>query len=123
MGKYDILIWPTVCISGGIIIMNYLYRWPLYSEGIEIILKLQSSSPSILDWIFLFITMVIDPTIVVLICILILILSHKKEKGFVMIVFIIFNTYLSAVLKAYDTDPRPFWTDKNVKSIGMYCPV
>jgi membrane-associated phospholipid phosphatase len=27
------------------------------------------------------------------------------------------------VLKAYYADPRPFWTNKYVKSIGPFCPV
>lgn len=73
---------------------------------------MQTESSIIFDWLFLFITMIIDPTIVALICILILILSHKKEKGFTLIVFILLNTFLAAVLKAYDTDPRPIWTEK-----------
>ena len=46
--------------------------------GEEFILILQSNSNLIIDWFFLLVTMTIDPTIIVLISILILVYSKKK---------------------------------------------
>lgn len=67
--------------------------------------------------------MIIDPTVIVGACIFVLIITKNKAKGLVMIIFILFNSFLAAALKAYDSDPRPFWTNPEVKSIGFYCPV
>ena len=39
-----------------------------------------------------------------------------------MTIFVVFNTYCAAVLKAYHIDPRPTWSHANVKNIGLYCP-
>ena len=52
-----------------------------------------------------------------------MVLSHKKANGFVRLVFILLNTFCAAVLKAYDSDPRPIWTEQSVRNIGLYCPV
>ena len=67
--------------------------------------------------------MLIDPSIVVLGVLTLLFLSKNKKKAFVMTNFIIFNTLFAATLKAYHIDPRPIWTDSEVKNIGFYCPV
>lgn len=67
--------------------------------------------------------MIIDPTVIVGACVVLMIVTRNKAKGFVMIIFILFNSFCAAALKAYDCDPRPFWTNPNVKSIGFYCPV
>ena len=40
-----------------------------------------------------------------------------------MLMFILINTFLAAVLKAYDSDPRPIWTEQSIRNIGFYCPV
>lgn len=67
--------------------------------------------------------MIIDPTVVFAICILMMVLTRNKFDGFVMLVFILLNTFLAALFKALDSDPRPFWTEKSVRNIGLYCPV
>lgn len=33
------------------------------------------------------------------------------------------NAFLACLLKAYYSDPRPFWTREDIQSIGLYCPV
>lgn len=123
MKKEQYLIWPILITCALVILLNHLYRWPLYHMGIELIVWLQSGENVVFDWFFLLITMVIDPTIVFAICILIMVLNHKKSRGFVMLLFILLNTFCAAVLKAYDSDPRPIWTQQNVRNIGLYCPV
>ena len=67
--------------------------------------------------------MVIDPSVVFLGAILMIILSRRKGKAFLMLMFILFNVFLAALLKAYDCDPRPIWTSDEVRNIGFYCPV
>jgi mannitol-specific phosphotransferase system IIBC component len=84
---------------------------------------MQKGSNVVIDWFFLLVTMIIDPTIVFAICVLMMVLSHRKKKGFVMLMFILINTFLAAVLKAYDSDPRPIWTEQSIRNIGFYCPV
>lgn len=69
------------------------------------------------------ITMTIDPLFVFVGVIAMVVLSHRKEKGFIMFIFIMFNTFWAALIKAYHCDPRPFWTSDKVKSIGIYCPI
>lgn len=54
--------------------------------------------------------MIIDPTIVFVICVLMMVLHRRKDKGFVMFVFILFNLFLTILMKAIDSDPRPIWT-------------
>lgn len=117
------LFWPVLFICVAVIIGNCLYRWPLYHMGVDIIVKMQAGENIVLDWFFLLVTMIIDPTIVFAICLLIMVLSHKKANGFVRLVFILLNTFCAAVLKAYDSDPRPIWTEQSVRNIGLYCPV
>lgn len=84
---------------------------------------MQADESKLFDWFFLIVTMVIDPTVVFGICILMMVLSHKKSQGFNMLIFILLNTFCAAVLKAFDSDPRPIWTEKTVRNIGFYCPV
>lgn len=50
-------------------------------------------------------------------------LSRRKGRAFILMIFIIINTYLAGILKAGDCDPRPFWTNSEIKNIGFYCPV
>lgn len=67
--------------------------------------------------------MLIDPAIVVLGIITILVMSRRKKKALVMVMFVLLNTFLAALLKAYHIDPRPIWTHAEVRNIGFYCPV
>ena len=55
--------------------------------------------------------MLIDPSIVLAFSIIIIVLSRRKAKAYVLLLFILFNTYLTGVLKAKDCDPRPFWSN------------
>lgn len=57
------------------------------------------------------ITMTIDPFFVFVGVITMIVLSHRKQKGFVMFMFILFNTFWAALIKAFHCDPRPFWTN------------
>ena len=106
-----------------IIVLNHFYRWPLYYRGIDWILWAQAHSFWLLDWFFLTITMVIDPSIVFVGVILMMVMSHRKRKAFIMLMFVLLNIYLAALLKAYDCDPRPIWTSDEIRNIGFYCPV
>lgn len=108
--KSQALVWLILIVCVCVILLNYAYRWPLYHMGIELILKMQAGQSLAFDWFFLLITMIIDPTIVFAMCVLMMVLSHRKKKGFIMLMFIIINTFCAAVLKAYDSDPRPIWT-------------
>lgn len=56
------------------------------------------------------ITMTIDPLFVFIGVIAMVVLSHRKAKGITMLCFIIINTFLAALIKAYNCDPRPIWT-------------
>lgn len=119
----QILAWAIVGTCALVIALNYLYRWPLYHKGIDLIIQMQQDSNLVFDWFFLLVTMIIDPTVVFGICALMLVLSRKKRTGYVMLVFLLLNTFCAAVMKAYDCDPRPIWTAAEVRNIGFYCPV
>jgi hypothetical protein len=56
------------------------------------------------------ITMTIDPGIVFAGAVLMVVLSHRKSKGLILLCFILINTFFAALIKAYDCDPRPIWT-------------
>lgn len=78
--------------------------------GIEIIIRMQAGGNVVLDWLFILISMIIDPVVIVIFCVLLIILKKEKEKNIILLMFILLNTYLAALLKALDSDPRPFWT-------------
>lgn len=67
--------------------------------------------------------MIIDPAFVFIGIITMVVLSHRKGKGLIMLCFILVNTFFAALIKAYHCDPRPIWTSNSVKNIGFYCPV
>lgn len=54
--------------------------------------------------------MTIDPLFVFIGVITMVVLSHRKAKGITMLCFIMINTFLAALIKAYNCDPRPIWT-------------
>lgn len=105
------------------VVLNYLYEKPLYLLGVDIIRGMQAHRNLFHDTFFLLVTMLIDPSIVVLAIVALLVLSKNKKKAFLMTLFVIFNTYCAAILKAYHIDPRPIWTHYGVKNIGLYCPI
>lgn len=112
-----------VALCATVIALNHFLRWPLYDRGVNWILWSQSHSNWFFDWFFLAVTMIIDPSIVFLGAIVMMIMSKKKTRAFIMLTFILFNVYCAALLKAYDCDPRPIWTHKEIRNIGFYCPV
>ena len=57
-----------------------------------------------------------------LITFIVVIVVKNKFKAYVTVMFILFNTYLAGVLKAFYADPRPFWANKAILNIGIYCP-
>jgi|JI10StandDraft_1071094.scaffolds.fasta_scaffold5403053_1 hypothetical protein len=67
--------------------------------------------------------MILDPTIVFALCIIMMIINRNKNKGFIMLIFILINTYFAALMKAFYSDPRPIWTNYNIRNIGFYCPI
>ena len=87
------------------------------------IVFVQSHSNAVLDWFFMLITMTIDPAFVFIGIIAMVVLSHRKGKGLIMLCFILFNTFFAALIKAYHCDPRPIWTRNDVRNIGFYCPI
>lgn len=103
--------------------LNYLYEQSLYLLGIDLIKHMQKHSNQFLDGFFLLVTMLIDPSIVVISIVALLFVSKDKKRAFLMTIFVVFNTYCAAVLKAYHIDPRPIWTHFSVKNIGYYCPI
>ena len=61
-----------------IIILNHFLRWPLYEKGLNIIYNLQSIQSVFVDWFFIIITMIIDPSVVLLITVIIMGISRRK---------------------------------------------
>jgi hypothetical protein len=51
----------------------------------------------------------IDPVVVLVITFTLIIVIKNKYNAFVTVIFILLNTYLAGVLKAFYADPRPFW--------------
>ena len=91
--------------------------------GLDVILALQKASNPTLDWFFMLVTITIDPITVFVGVIVMVVFSHRKGKGFIMLVFILFNIFWAAFLKSFHCDPRPFWSLYSIKNIGIYCPV
>ena len=71
---------------------------------------MQKNTHPILDWSFMLITMTIDPGIVFAGAVLMVVLSHRKGKGLILLCFLLINTFFAALIKAYHCDPRPIWT-------------
>lgn len=105
------------------VLLNELFREPLYILGVQLINQAQMRSTWALDWFFMLVTMTIDPLFVFVGVIAMVVVSTRKQKGFIMFAFVLLNTFLAALLKAYHCDPRPFWTSNPVRNIGIYCPV
>ena len=105
------------------LLINSYYRHELYAMGVQVIVALQHRSNPIIDWFFMIITMTIDPLFVFIGVITMVVLSHRKAKGITMLCFIMINTFLAALIKAYNCDPRPIWTRNQVRNIGLYCPI
>lgn len=79
------------------------------------------SSPA-LDAFFIFFTFIIDPLFVTACVILMLLVMRRKLLAYTTVLFILFNSYLTTVLKAFFAAPRPYWTAHAVRNIGYYCP-
>lgn len=104
------------------LIVNYYYNQPLYALGEEIILKIQTISFPLLDYFFIFFTILVDPVLIISGCCLFLLFSKPKLNAFITVIFILFNTYFLTISKSFYAAPRPYWTHKEVKNIGYYCP-
>ena len=104
-------------------IVNYFHREELYYEGANLIIYIQKHYRSIyLDYFFIAVTMINDPAVVLAITLLIMLLSKHKFTSYTTLLFIVWNTYLTGVLKAFYADPRPIWSHSKVENIGLYCP-
>ena len=120
--QQNIILFMFIAVAFTIFI-NSIYRHALYAMGVEIIIYMQKHSNTVLDWFFMFVTMTIDPGFVFVGIIAMVVLSHRKGKGLIMLCFILFNTFFAALIKAYHCDPRPIWTRNEVRNIGFYCPI
>jgi membrane-associated phospholipid phosphatase len=105
------------------LILNEVFRHHLYTQGIDLIIKAQTASNKILDFLFLLLSLPIDPIPFLIGVLALMILDRRKQRGLILLVFILMNSVLTAFLKAYHCDPRPFWTDDQVRNIGMACPI
>lgn len=91
--------------------------------GIDIIIYMQHNYASdFLKIFFVMVTMIIDPAVVLITAVVLMITTKNKFKGFVIIVYVLANTYLTGVFKAFYADPRPIWYSEEVRNIGFYCP-
>lgn len=120
--QQNIILFMFIAVAFTIFI-NSIYRHALYAMGVEIIIYMQKHSNTVLDWFFMLVTMTIDPGFVFVAIIAMVVLSHRKGKGLIMLCFILFNTFFAALIKAYHCDPRPIWTRNEVRNIGFYCPI
>lgn len=68
-------------------------------------------------------TILIDPSVVIGMAFTLIIIIKQKQSSFNTVVWILLNAFLACLLKAYYSDPRPFWTSEYIQSIGIYCPV
>ena len=100
----------------------YHYSESLYIMGEIIIVKAQQYESPAVNAFFIFFTFLIEPYLVVTLIILGLTLFKRKFEGIVMAVGIMFNIFTFLVMKAFYLEPRPFWTSKQIKNIGYYCP-
>jgi membrane-associated phospholipid phosphatase len=46
----------------------------------------------------------------------------KRKHAFNVTIYLLFNIFLITLLKQFYIDPRPFWTDPNIRSLSVYCP-
>lgn len=84
-------------------------RDDLFKLGINLIYQFQQAENHLLNVFFYIITLLIDPAAVLVITFALIIINKNKYNAFVSVIFILLNTYLAGVLKAFYADPRPFW--------------
>ena len=104
------------------LIANYFYSNQLYALGVEMILQMQKHSNPLLDYFFIFFTILVDPLLIISGCCLFLLIMKRKLTAFVTVIFILFNTYFLTISKSFYAAPRPYWTHHDVRNIGYYCP-
>lgn len=115
-------LWIPTFILIFTFLLNYLYSKPLFQLGESLIFQAQKYSSPAIDYFFIFFTFLIEPYFVILSLAIALILFRKKFEGSIISIAVFLNTYIFMAMKACLTAPRPFWTDKNIKNIGYYCP-
>lgn len=74
----------------------------------------QQSQNIVLDVFFYAFTLMIDPVVVLGTTFTLVIVVRNKYRAFVTVMFMLLNTYLTGLLKAFYADPRPFWANKAI---------
>ena len=91
--------------------------------GVDLIIYLQKTyAANYLNIFFVMVTMLIDPAVVLMTAVVLMLITKNKFKGFVIIMYVLANTYITGLLKAFYADPRPIWFSSEVRNIGFYCP-
>jgi membrane-associated phospholipid phosphatase len=104
------------------VVMNVFYRTALFQFGENLIFWMQTFSNPVLDRFFTTVTLIIDPSVVVLASCMFVMIRKDKRNAIISLVFVLINIYLTGVLKALYADPRPFWANSTIRNIGIYCP-
>lgn len=105
-----------------LLIINYTFRQSLYWLGIQMIRSMQSENSSFGRGFFQLVTMISQPLVIMVLVVIIMFGEVKKKHSFNVVMFLLFNIYLITLLKSFYSDPRPFWSTSDVKSLANYCP-
>jgi membrane-associated phospholipid phosphatase len=119
---HRLALWAVAAGLPLLVLANWLWGHQLYALGVRLILQMQTHSSPPLDAFFIFFTFIIDPLFVTACIILMLLVMRRKLLAYTTVLFILFNSYLTTVLKAFFAAPRPYWTNSAVRNIGYYCP-
>lgn len=121
MLKKIVLLVVAICFPLNLYV-NWHYSQALYDLGVALIMRMQQYSFPVLDYFFVFFTVLVDPMLIISIACLYILFAKQKMTAFITVIFTLFNTYFLTISKSFYSAPRPYWTHHSVRNIGYYCP-
>ncbi len=109
MLKKIVLLVVALCFPINLYV-NWLYSQAVYDLGVALILRMQQYSFPLLDYVFTFFTMLVDPMLIITITCLFILFAKGKMTAFITVIFVLFNTYFLTISKSFYGAPRPYWT-------------
>ena len=102
------------------IILDIFFKDKLFDTNSSIILSIQSKSNHAFDIIFLICCNLMNPITITILCIIYYSVTINKINALVFLIYLIFISYLTSLLKMGYHDPRPYWTDSQIKAKECY---
>jgi hypothetical protein len=104
------------------LILNYYFRTAYYLYGLNKIADFQADKNLFLQFFFNCVSLLVDPIAVTLFVSVFFVVTKNKIRFLPIVIFFLVNTYIMGELKAVYEDPRPYWSNFRIRSLGWYCP-